>query len=166
MKKILCVVACLMLAVLSACGTKDVRFMDEKKFTKEEMTITLTKGFKETEMAGYTACYDSNKVAVFVLREAKSDFAEIEDMSLLDYAELVRKANSSRLPSEVGFDRSGFYFEYSAYNSEEGKTYKYYTTLHESKEAFWLVQFAASTEDYTECKEFMIKCATSVVMNG
>lgn len=148
----------LMLVSFAACGSN----AKSTEFTHSGMTITLTDAFKEASYEGYTVCYDSADVAVFVIKEDFTYLAGLEDYTLAQYAELVHNANSSRTPTAIADVEGLTTFEYSFYNQEEDTTYKYFTTMFKGDDAFWTVQFTCKAENYETLKADLIKYAKSV----
>ena len=121
---------------------------DAKVFACEELRITLTNDYAEEESVnGYTGVYESSDSAVFILREDKS---MLPDVDMDQYVELVHEANANA-GREVGdvHRKDGIpLFEYEFTNPDSNNTFAYYTTMFESEEAFWLVQFTCFSADY------------------
>ena len=158
MKKAVAVlVAALMILSLASCAF----FPKEKPFSVSEMLIMLTDAFEEAEFEGYTKAFDSRKAAVFVLREDKSLLNGV-DLSLEEYAELTKAANASRGPGEIKNEDGLTYFEYDYYGNDGTTIYSYLTTMFESDDAFWLVQFACAEPEYEKMRPEFIKYAKSV----
>ena len=119
-----------------------------KVFACEELRIRMTEDYAEEESVnGYTGVYESSDSAVFILREDKSMLPGI-DMD--QYIDLVMQANK-----DAGRDVGDLHrkdniplFEYEFTNPDSNNTFAYYTTMFESEEAFWLVQFTCFAEDY------------------
>ncbi len=157
MKKVLslALVLILMLSLVS-CAPKP------KEFTKEGMTITLTNSFWEKAMDGFTACYDSRKDAVFVLKEAFSMLEGAEELTLDEYAELVRKNNASKSPSEIKKEDGLTIMEYTFLNESNNTTYGYFLTMFKTSDAFWLVQFTCDESDYDTHRASFIEWAKSI----
>lgn len=155
MKKILC---CLLvvsfLFSLTACGG-----VSAKEFTSNGMTITLTSAFKEISVEGYTVCYDSKDVAVFVLKESFSVQEGFGDLSVDDYAKLVHTANASKNPSAVTKEGDLTVMEYDFLNQQENQTYSYYSAMFKGPDAFWLIQFACKEDLYEDKKDTFIEWA-------
>lgn len=158
MKKIISVLL-IIAALLSfaACGEAS-----EKTFSKDGMSITLTDAFKEADVDGYTVCYDSKNVAVFILKEEFSLLEGAENLKLDEYIELLRQSNSDKNAGEAVTSDGLTYFEYTFLNEEENVTYKYFTTAIKSEDAFWMVQFSAKEDSYDEQKANFITWAKSV----
>ena len=158
MKKAVAVlIAVIMVMSLAGCEL----FPKEKAFGVNEMLITLTDAFTEADFEGYTKAFDSRKTAVFVLREDKSVLNGVE-LSLAEYADLTRAANESRGPGEIKNEDGLTYFEYDYYGSDGATIYSYFTTMFNSDEAFWLVQFACQRDEYEKLRPEFIKYAQSV----
>ncbi len=159
MKKLIALLmATLMLMSFAACGGE----VKEKEFTHSGLTITLTEAFTEASYEGYTVCYDSANVAVFVIKENFSLLEGLEDYTLKQYAELVHNANSSRNPAAITEVEGLTTFEYSFLNTDEDQTYQYFTTMFKGDDAFWTIQFCCKADKFSEYKADMIKYAKSV----
>lgn len=157
MKKILSLFLVMALAfVFASCGAQP------KEFSSSGMTITLTNAFRENTQAGYTVCYDSSDVAVFILKESFSMQPGVENLALEEYAELVRQSNASKSPSAT-VKQDGFYvMEYDFLNEAENQTYSYYCTMFKGPDAFWLVQFACKEGVYDSHKDTFLEWAKTV----
>lgn len=161
MKKIIAVLLVILIAAATAaCGSpKDA---GDKTFTCEEMSITLTEGFKEKQYAGYTVCYDSTEAAVYVLKESKDEVGK--ERTFDEYVEAVKKNNASR-----GFELTETKtidgltsFEYQWTNADQEIVYRFLTTIHEAKDAYWIVQFVTPGEMYDKYEEYFVKWAKTV----
>ena len=162
MKKLLSLVLVLVLLVaLVSCGKAQ-----PKTFTSSGMSITLTSAFKENPQEGYTTCYDSAKVAVFVLKESFSIQPGVENLTLDEYAALVRQSNASKSPSEITTQDGIYSMEYTFLNESENQTYSYYCTMFKSSDAFWLVQFACKEGDYASYKETFLNWAKTITFDS
>ncbi len=132
-----------------------------KTFTKGGMTVTLTEAFTETSMAGYTAAYDSAKIAILAIKEAFTLMEGFEDYTLDEYGELVISANQL---SNVSLQKKNglTWFEYDYENTDMGKTYHYYSYVFKTQDAFWTVQFACLVSDVDTCAPLIADYAKSV----
>ncbi len=132
----------------SAAADEPADAADAKVFACEELRITMTNDYAEEESVnGYTGVYESSDSAVFILREDKSMLPGV-DMD--KYVDLVHEANAN-VGRDVGdvHRKDGIpLFEYEFTNPETNGTCSYYTTMFESEEAFWLVQFTCYAADY------------------
>lgn len=121
----------------------------EKDFSCNDMQITLTKAFKETELQGFTAVYESKDVAVFALEEAFTLAPNFGDYTLNQYAQLVLDSNGMSI-SDLKFDGDLMYFEYDATVADTQEDYHYVAYLFKEDDAFWMIQFATLKEDADE----------------
>lgn len=162
MKKLLSLVLVLVLLVaLVSCGKAQ-----PKTFTSSGISITLTSAFKENTQAGYTVCYESSKVAVFVLKESFSIQPGVENLTLDEYAALVRQSNASKSPTEITKQDGFCTMEYNFLNENENQTYSYYCTMFKGPDAFWLVQFACKEGDYASYKDIFADWAKTVTFDS
>lgn len=174
MKKIIALLVTLLTVLsLSACNmlpalgtylalSQPVYKADEEVFKADGLEITLTEAFTETDMEGFTACYDSSEVAVFVLKEDYASIPQLSDLSLEEYADLVHEANADRSPDAITETDGLTSMEYEFYNEDDSTNYKYFSTMFKGEDAFWLVQFAVDADDYEEYKPYFIEWAKSV----
>ena len=135
-----------------------------KVFSCEEMRITLTDDFAEEDIDAYTGVFESSNSAVFVLREDKSLLPGVD---FDNYVELVAEANQNA-GREIGdiHRKDGIpLFEYDFTNDSTGQTFRYYTTIFESEDAFWLVQFTSFASDYKDLVDQFHKYARSVTFD-
>ena len=132
-----------------------------KEFSKAGMTITLTDAFQEKELAAYAAYYESKTALVFVVKEDFSVFEQAgipTDISLQEYAKIVAEANNSdwNIKEKDGFTC----FEFD--ENKNGKDYSYFAVVLRGNDAYWLIQFACETKNYSHFSEDFMKWAKSV----
>jgi hypothetical protein len=134
---------------------------DPKDFSSNGMTITLTDEFVKTDVENYTVAYDSKNVAVFALKEAFALADGFQDYTLEQYGNLVLQNNN--LSSSKIEDKEGLIgFEYEFTNPDTKDTYKYFSFVYKSNDAFWLVQFATLTENVDEYSSKIIEWAKTI----
>ena len=164
MKKwLLCLLAVIMVLPLAACSV-DVKTASDKEFSSNGMKITLTSAFRESQAEGYTAVYDSSEVAVIGLREPYSVAAQLEDMTLSEYADIVYQNNASKSPKPISTVDGLTVMEFEFHNDELDKDYSYFTVMLKGEDCFWMIQFASETNNYEECKPYFIKWAKSITL--
>ncbi len=132
----------------------------EKSFICQDLTITLTDRFRETEVDGYTACYASGDAAVFALREpfdAKEGFG---DLSVVEYGTMVLTNNALAKTVTLEDDGGMIVFRY------ESSGYWYYTVLLKGTDAFWMVQFTALTENAQAYMQIFRQWAQGIVLSA
>ncbi len=130
--------------------------VEPKTFTDSGMTITLTNEFERKQSEQFTVCYDSNKVAVFALKEPFSLVDGFKNYTLKEYGELVLRNNGSS--SKLKTVDELYMFEY---DDTKGK-YTYFAFVYKADDAFWLVQFATLTELADEYEAKVIEWAKTV----
>lgn len=134
---------------------------DPKDFSSNGMTIKLTDEFVKTDVENYTVAYDSKNVAVFALKEAFALADGFQDYTLKQYGNLVLQNNN--LSSSKIEDKEGLIgFEYEFTNPDTKDTYKYFSFVYKSNDAFWLVQFATLTENVDEYSSKIIEWAKTI----
>ena len=129
-----------------------------KNFTKEEFQITLTDAFESTEEAGFYAFYRSKSVMVFTLREAKELFG---DITVEEYGNLVLEANG-RTGMKMNQDEGFIWFEYT--DTPERQEIYYLAVCCQSKDAFWIVNFATPASNRNQCKDTFLSWAESITV--
>ena len=155
------IVVLILAAIFGAImGRSCARIVQPQDFTVDNMTITLNSEFRETSFEGFTQCYDSRNVAVFVLKEEFSMYPGMEDWALSEYGDAFLWANGFVDSSLVPYSD----FIYTTYSGvgENGQPYCYMATIHKSGDAFWLVQFAAEEASYPNYESQFLQWADSV----
>ena len=139
---------------------------DEKVFSKDGMSITLTENFVENEYYGFTAYYDTEDAQVYVMKESFSLLKENDqptNISTKAYAEIMLK--TQELDAEV-FEKDGltyFYYEKDVLGySDVYVRNSYYAVAYKTDDAFWLFQFACEKSLYDEYEEKFVEWAKSV----
>lgn len=123
---------------LISSGTFAEEYTDPKTFSVDGMTITLTDEFKESDVDGYAVVYESQKAAVFVLKEKFPYKEGFEDYTLEQYAALVISTNNYGNPEIKTVDGLTF-FEYTFKDGDH--TYIYFSYVYKNTDSFWVVQF-------------------------
>ena len=158
--RILAAVVLLVFAVsISGCALSAPQ---EKEFSKDGMTITLTNQFTEKEYVTQTVMYESKDSIGTALKES---FSTLEDAGLRsditpeEYAELV--ITNNMLENCQVQDKDGTTcFQYD--RTVDGKEFSYLATVHKAPDAFWLIQFACLADDYSEKEPQFMEWAKTV----
>ena len=130
----------------------------EKTFTKEELSITLTNRFYESEQEGFDLVLASTKAAMFALREEFSEGLGSSE-TLDQYAQAVIDANE--LENVETQTKDGL--TYFVYRSDvDGDEYTYYAFVYKADSAFWLIQFACESKKADGQTDNFFKYAKSV----
>ena len=159
-----------MIFALAGCAAEEITppptlgllEMESASYIASGMEIQLPTEFQALEGTGYTVCYEASTAAVFALRES-FDLAEgVADLTLAEYADLVRVANASKSPSEVKEEEGLMLIEYTFFVESQNEDYVYLTTMFKTSDAFWMIQFACRAENYETYRPHFIKWAKSV----
>ena len=141
-------------------GRSCARVVQPQDFTVEDMTITLSSEFREADYEGFTKCYESYNMGVSVLKESFSQYPILEDYTLEEYGDAVMWANGltdSSLTPYADF----MYFTYTS-TDDAGNTFGYLATVHQSNDAFWLIQFSTLEEKYPDYESQFLQWAETV----
>ena len=135
--------------------------VEEKTFSYDTMQITLTNEFKEASVDGYTVAFDSEKIAILMLKEPFALAPGFGDQTLEEYGDLVLKNNGlsgNELKAGEGFVS----FQYDFTNPNNKTTFRYYTYLYKAGDAFWLVQFATAVENAQKYEQQISQWAKTI----
>ena len=114
----------------------------EKTFSSNGMTITLTDAFREISAEPFTVAFDSQKAAVFALKEPFTLAEGIDELTLEEYTDLIIQANGLTDVEKKTADGQPC-LEYDFTNTDTNQTFHYYIYPYKTGDAFWTVQFAA-----------------------
>lgn len=148
-------------AIVGFCiGMSRTRIVQPKDFTVDSMTITLNSEFREADYEGFTQCYESFHTGVSVLKESYAQYPILEDYTLTEYGDTVIWSNG--LTDSALTPYSDFlYFTYTA-TDEEGNTFGYLATVHQSSDGFWLIQFSTLADKFPEKESQFLQWADSI----
>lgn len=134
----------------------------EKIFSTNGMEITLNTSFSEMDVEGFTQCYGSKNVAVFVIKEEFTLLESFQDYSIEEYGNLV--IENSGLGDEVQLkEEDGLtYFEFEYTNPDENIVYDYFGMVYKGSDAFWLIQFAVAEENVEKYRQQIFDWAQTV----
>lgn len=124
-------------------------------------SITACAGLSPMELAGYHAYYANNDVGFAMLVESKAD-GSLADYTLEDYCAALIEVN--------GYDP----FEKNAYGlyetehtySSATSSFWYYTTVHETEDAFIMLQFFTFTENEAELRPSFEQWSATLTYNA
>ena len=150
--------------VVFLCGVSAFKLItDERKtFTKDGMSITLTKSFHEEKNENYAFTYVSEDVAVLVSQVPFYLIESGKSRTLNDYAELIMRQNTQVHNVEHKHTDGLNYLEYQEYERRTEKTTCYLISLYKSEDSFWMVTFVCSEEYMQEHRAELIAYAQSV----
>ena len=160
---VLLLIAAIVGGVIGALSTSGILSSkpEEKSFSSNGMTITLTDEFVETDSENHTAAFTSKKVSVLALKEEFASFEGFGNYTLGQYADLVINANKFEGTQWKTLDGL-VWFEYDYTNPETNATYKHYAYEYKSDDAFWLIVFVVHTENAEEYAQHISDWAKSV----
>lgn len=154
------VLLAMMLTMLTGCSS------DPKNFTVGEVTITLTKAFKQENQSasGYNVYLVSDDV---IFAATKTTISQIENSgyeiySIKDWAGLYADkygvgANAVKLS-----DAGNYYFVNKATN--DGAEYTYVNYFVKATDAYWGCVFACKSKNYDKYKKKILKWADSITI--
>lgn len=162
MKTIRVIAALLLIISLSACSLA-ILDPSPRTFSKAGLEITLDDSFTEKEHNSYTALYDSASAGVVILKEEFSLFPNVDtdNMSVSEYATLVIQTNNR--DAEVKEKDSLVYFVFEA--QANGKNFTYFCPVFKASDAFWLVQFFCTTENYASMESQFFSWAKTIKLS-
>ena len=109
-------------------------------------TVAFEQGAAAMDLDGYDAYYTTNTSGLVLLIENKVEYG-LEDMTLEEYAQLLAEVNGYE---SMKLNSYGMYAVEHTY-SDGTNTFWYYTTAHETEDAFVMLQmftFAELKDDY------------------
>lgn len=134
---------------------------EEKTFSSNGMSITLTNQFTEVAVESYTVAYNSKNIAIFALKEDFSLAEGFGDNSLEQYANLLLQTGQVTAP-EIKSKDGLVWFEYNFENTDVQKTYHYFVYVYKANDAFWTVNFAMEDADVALYADDVVNWAKSV----
>lgn len=132
-------------------------FNNEKVFTADDMSITLTNDFYEKSQVNYKTTYISEEIVIYVIKE---DFSFFEDpnISLEEYADIIIYNNE--IDSEVK-QRDGLTCFTSIWPGQ-GNPLKNLGVVYRGDNAFWFFQFVCFEDEYDLYEDTIIDFAKSI----
>ena len=140
----------------------------KKTFTVQEMTIELTKAFKQDSDLESAAVFRSDNAYIDVDRVRKDTVRLYEDIKTLDdYAAAIIDSNVDDIDDMGGLKHENGipYVEYTNRDRDSGNRVKGYVAFYESQEAYWYVEFMSLEKDYKKMRPSFVKWAKSVTFN-
>ena len=169
-KKTAIIAAAVMVAAIVAGGLIGFAVSQHQKnapavaqdFTVDGMNITLHSHFERFEADGFNAGFESEDLAVLVLKEKFTLMAGLADYSLEDYSKLVLGNNKNVNPSELKSEQNFMYFEYDKANTGSAATFHYIVTMYKGTDAFWMIQYIIPAEKAEQVREDVFAWAATV----
>lgn len=134
---------------------------EEKSFTTEDFSITLTDSFKQEQYESFTYAFSSKNIVVLASKEEFSLFEDKEIMTEQEYAQLIIDTN--KLEASVSKGENGIiYFMYEAKGDD---VYTYFATTHKTDDSYWLIQFSGPKDKFVNYEEQVKQWAASISFN-
>ena len=133
----------------------------EEVFYIDDLSIVLTECFAPINSSGYAAIIDSEKVAIFFVREIFEEYPDFKELTVEEYGRKVIEANkieNTSIKNENGLH----YFVFTSVSSQSGDEYTYYGYLFKTEQAFWFVHFAVKSEEADEYSDDVQKWAATI----
>ncbi|MBQ7761436.1 MAG: hypothetical protein IJ400_05205 [Clostridia bacterium] len=147
--------------LLSGCNLLKPAYEGKSKtFTNDELEITLTDSFFESENEDREFFYLSTSCGATGFKEHKSDLFTTSG-TVRDYANLMKQANSSMNPSEVKTENGLVYIECTKLD-DDGEEWTYFLTFLQDGDYFWTIQFHCLSEEYEAFKPHFFTWANSI----
>ena len=146
-----------MMGIMSGIGSK------EKMFNAGDMNIVLTESFEQQFALGYAGVFSSKDVAVFITIDPFENGSIITNLTEEEYAQRVidyNKFTESTVVKEGGLT----YFTFEE-NNENSESFRYFTYIYKSDDAYWMVQFATEKSHSNKYSDDIAKWAGSVKFN-
>lgn len=130
-------------------------------FSKGGIEITLTSEFIEVDQDGFVACYGTEDVSVLIIEDLFSDFPELREITVAEYAELFIEINELTAAKTRSHDGLTC-VEYEA--SGDDVEYFFSAYIFKTGDSFCMVQFAVETENIDEYRDDIAEWAKTVVV--
>lgn len=157
------VVTCAVIGlIVGAFAGRQAASVQPETWKSAGISITLTNQFSADNAEGYTACFGSQDVAVYALKEPFSLMAGAEALTVEQYCEMVVDNNDFNMTQEPKTQDGLTWFEFSWTNPETNLTYCYFAATYKTDDAFWLVQFATNQTKWEQYHSQFIQWAKSV----
>ena len=158
--------------IIGLCATVVPRLLRERElqepkvFSAEGMSITLTKAFSEMDATEYglTLGYGSQDTALFILKNRFTDAAELDTLSVEEYARYFLSENGL---TGSPYSAEGFtVYEYTDVSTADGQTYSYMIVFLKGPDAFWLFEFSTLESKADELRQTHLDYAKTITFSG
>ncbi len=158
---ILAVLVLASMLLLSGCNLLKPAYEGKSKvFTSEEIEITLTDSFFESENEDREFFYLSTSCGATGFKEHKSDLFT-SNGTVEAYASLMKQANSAMNPSEVKTENGITYIECTKLD-DDGEEWTYFLAFLQNGDYFWTIQFHCMSDEYQAFKPHFFTWAKSI----
>ena len=155
MKKIALILALVLaLSLVAGCGAGSEGVQSEVYTLDCGFTIEGEKGLKNVGLDGYDAYYSNNDTGFVMLQEYKNGV----EMTIEEYAELLCQVNGYDAMTKSEY---GLYTTNHTY-TDSSMTFWYYTTVHETEDAFIMLQFFCFEKDRETYEPYFAQWSASL----
>ena len=133
-----------------------------KTFKYDNMRITLTKDFTETEVNGWEFCFTSSDATIFGKKESVKDYPLLESFSLKEYGSLVLSNTKIDSSVELKAHNDFYYFSYVSNNVGGKSDVMYYAMMFEAPDGFMIVNFSCLADKVEKLGPEIFEWADSV----
>ena len=133
-----------------------------KTFKYDNMRITLTKDFTETNVNGWEFCFTSKDATIFGRKETIKDYPLLEGFSLKEYSSLVLDNTKIDSSVELKAHNDFYYFSYVSNNVGGKGDVMYYAMMFDAPDGFMLINFSCMANKVEELGPEIFDWADSV----
>ncbi len=157
MKKRILLAIIISILAIAACGCSS----DPQNFSSNELTVTLTKEFKEKTVSGFDVYISSDDVVFSAIEETSDELESsgYEIASLNDYCLDIAELNSTPKSSIV--KRNDYYY-FTSTKTVSGGNYTYVHCMFEGSSSYWICEFVCKTKLYDVYKDNIFKWADTI----
>ena len=150
--------ALLLVSALTGCSN------DPKNFTVGDLTVTLTKAFKESRMNEFDVYITSDTVSFTAKRETLDslEHAGYEINSLNDYAMEILESNKL---DKSALKQRNSYMYFKSEGTKAGAKYTYVHCLFKGSSAYWICEFVCKSSNYSKLEDSILGWADTISIN-
>lgn len=157
------VVVLLLVVLVGIFGNKFLN--KERTYDTEYLSFNCNEALLEKELNGYSIYFENltNDIVILGKKEVKSELLSLghEDLNLEKYSKLVYENEKDTISDlKLSEDKRFYYF---TYDYKEGIDDIFYLVgVYETKDDFWMINFAGELDKQKQLEEKFLKWANSV----
>lgn len=154
-KLLLAILLCLLTSIIAGCSSSP------KNFSIDNLTVTLTKEFKEEKSREFDMYIVSDDVVFSAIEETANELetSGYEISSLNDYCLEIAELNST--PKSAIAKRDNYYY-FTNTKTVSGGNYTYIHCMFEGQSSYWICEFVCKTKLYDRYKKDIFSWADSI----